>query len=86
MNAHLGRVLKNGSQDYDQVGQLAQAIQEVTLAYVDQGYTGQNSANAALEHGITLEVVEHSFGWVALFRCLARDYERLSETLAGFSV
>jgi transposase len=46
-------------QDRDQVGQLAQAIlevsnQEVTLAYVDQGYTGQNPANAALEQGIAL--------------------------------
>ena len=93
-------------QDRDQVGQLAQAIQEVsnqevTLAYVDQGYTGQNPANAALEHGITLEVVklpeakrgfvllprrwvvERSFGWAARFRRLARDYERLPETLAG---
>ena len=50
-------------QDRDQVGQLAQAIQEVsnqevTLAYVDQGYTGQNPAAAALEHGIALEVVK----------------------------
>ncbi|MBL8434830.1 MAG: transposase [Zoogloea sp.] len=46
--------------DQDQVGQLAEAIQEmsnqeVTLAYVDQGYTGQNPANAALEQGIALE-------------------------------
>ena len=93
-------------QDRDQVGQLAQAIQEVsnqevTLAYVDQGYTGQNPAAAALEHGIALEVVklpeakrgfvllprrwvvERSFGWAARFRRLARDYERLPETLAG---
>jgi transposase len=28
-------------------------------------------------------VVERSFGWAARFRRLARDYERLSETLAG---
>lgn len=28
-------------------------------------------------------VVERSFAWVARFRRLARDYERLSETLAG---
>jgi len=28
-------------------------------------------------------VVERSFGWVARFRRLARDYERLPETLAG---
>ena len=28
-------------------------------------------------------VVECSFGWLARFRRLARDYERLPETLAG---
>lgn len=28
-------------------------------------------------------VVERSFGWAARFRHLARDYEHLSETLAG---
>ena len=28
-------------------------------------------------------VVERSFAWLARFRRLARDYERLSETLAG---
>jgi transposase len=29
-------------------------------------------------------VVERSFGWVARFRRLARDYERLATTLAGY--
>jgi transposase len=29
-------------------------------------------------------VVERSFAWAARFRRLARDYERLSETLAGY--
>ena len=29
-------------------------------------------------------VVERSFAWAARFRRLARDYERLSPTLAGF--
>ncbi len=28
-------------------------------------------------------VVEQSFGWAARFRCLAREYERLPETLKG---
>jgi transposase len=93
-------------QDRDQVGQLAQAVQAVTgetveLAYVDQGYTGDNAAQAAQEHGLRLEVVklpeakrgfvllprrwvvERSFGWMARFRRLARDYERLPETLKG---
>jgi transposase len=27
--------------------------------------------------------IERSFGWVTRFRRLARDYERLPETLAG---
>jgi transposase len=31
-------------------------------------------------------VVERSFGWAARFRRLARDYERLPETLAGLHV
>ena len=29
------------------------------------------------------DLVERSFGWVNRFRRLARDYERLPETLAG---
>ncbi len=29
-------------------------------------------------------VVERTFGWLARFRRLARDYERLTETLAGW--
>lgn len=29
-------------------------------------------------------VVEHSFGWMARFRRLARGYERLPQTLAGW--
>jgi transposase len=31
-------------------------------------------------------VVERSFAWLARFRRLARDYERLPETLAGLHV
>jgi transposase len=93
-------------QDRDQVAALARAIQEVTgatveVAFVDQGYTGQEAAQAAQEQGIRLEVVkrpeaskgfvllprrwvvERSFGWASRFRRLARDYERLPETLVG---
>jgi transposase len=95
------------AQDREQVEELAQKIQEVTgdsveLAYVDQGYTGDDAKEAALQHGIKLEVVklsdttrqgfmllpkrwvvERSFAWTARFRRLARDYERMPETLAG---
>jgi transposase len=93
-------------QDRAQVGQLAAQVQEVTgqsveLAYVDQGYTGEQAAQDAAAHRIQLEVVklpqakkgfvllprrwvvERSFAWAARFRRLARDYERLPETLIG---
>jgi len=50
-------------QDRAQVEQLAAEIQEVTgesveLAYVDQGYTGEQPAKDAAAHGIQLEVVK----------------------------
>jgi transposase len=75
--------------------------ENVELAYVDQGYTGENAAQDAEKHGIRLEVIKHSeakrgfvllprrwvversFAWAASFRRLARDYERLAETLAA---
>ena len=93
-------------QDRAQVEALAEQIQEATgdsveVAFVDQGYTGEQPAADAEAHGIRLEVVklptakrgfvllprrwvvERSFAWMARFRRLARDYERLPETLAG---
>ena len=93
-------------QDRAQVAQLAQAVQEVSgesveVAFVDQGYTGEQPAQDAQAQGIRLEVVklpeakrgfvllprrwvgERSFAWMARFRRLARDYERLPQTLAG---
>lgn len=50
-------------QERAQVGHLAQEIQEVTgdkveVAFVDQGYTGEESAAQASAHGIRLEVVK----------------------------
>lgn len=50
-------------QDRAQVGELAQAVQDVTgqsveLAYVDQGYTGEAPAAEAKRHGLRLEVVK----------------------------
>jgi transposase len=93
-------------QDRAQVEELAHQVQAVTersveVAFVDQGYTGDQPARAAQGQGMQLEViklpeakkgfvllprrwvVERSFGWAARFRRLARDYERLPETLAG---
>ena len=51
-------------QDRVQVGELAQAVQEVAgqgveLAYVDRGYGGEEPSEAAKESGIWLEVVRH---------------------------
>src|SRR5207237_3992646 len=50
-------------QERAQVAELAEAVQEVTgehveVAFVDQGYTGEEAAEAAKEHGIRLEVVK----------------------------
>ena len=93
-------------QERAQVAELAEHVQEATgeaveVAFVDQGYTGEQPAQDAAAQGMRLEVVklptakrgfvllprrwvvERSFGWMARFRRLARDYERLPETLAG---
>jgi transposase len=107
-------------QDRAQVGALAAQIQAATgdtveIAFVDQGYTGDQPAADAQAHGIRLEVVklptskrglvalgghdvalgghfvllprrwvvERSSAWMARFRRLARDCERLSQTLVG---
>jgi transposase len=71
-------------QDRAQVEELAKAVQEATgesveLAYVDQGYTGEEPAEAAEEHGISLEVVkqpEAKRGFVLLPRrwVVERDF------------
>jgi transposase len=50
--------------DREQVGELAEAVQEATgesveLAYVDQGYSGEGADGEARAHGIRLEVVKH---------------------------
>ena len=93
-------------QERAQVAELAELVQDATgdsveVAFVDQGYTGEQAAEDAAQHGIRLEVVklptakrgfillprrwvvERSFAWLARFRRLARDYERLEDTLVG---
>jgi len=93
-------------QDRSQVQELAQQVQQITegsveVAFVDQGYTGEQPAQDAAAERIRLEVVklpeakkgfvllprrwvvERSFAWTTRFRRLARDYERLAETLVG---
>jgi transposase len=51
-------------QERARVGELAEAVQEATgesveLAYVDQGYAGEQPAEEAAAHGMRLEVVKH---------------------------
>jgi transposase len=58
------KVTAANEQDRAQVADLAQALQEVTgenvqVAFVDQGYTGEKPAEAAAEHGLRLEVIKH---------------------------
>jgi transposase len=101
------RVTAASDQDRDQVAELAAEVQEVCgqavrVAFVDQGYTGDQPAADAAAHGIDLVVVAHAepkrgfvllprrwvvertFGWLARFRRLARDYERTAGVLAGW--
>jgi transposase len=101
------RVTAASEQERGQVADLAADLQAATgqtvsLAFVDQGYTGDQPAADAAVHGITLAVVqlaeakkgfvllprrwvvERSFGWLARFRRLARDYERTAAVLAGW--
>lgn len=101
------KVTPANEQDRAQVKELAQAVQQATgenvqLAFVDQGYTGEQALADAAESKMKLEVVKHheakrgfvllprrwvverSFAWAARFRRLARDYERLALTMAGY--
>ena len=100
------KVTPANQDDRTQVEALSQELQEavghsVQIAFVDQGYTGENAAQQAEKHGIQLcvvkleeakrgfvllpkrWVVERSFAWATRFRRLAKDYERLPETVAG---
>jgi hypothetical protein len=86
------RVTAASEQDRAQVTELATQVQAVTghtveVAFVGQGYTGDEPLEAAAKKGLVLLprrwVVERSFAWTARFRRLARDYERLPQMLAG---
>ena len=100
------RVAPADAQERAEVGERAEAVQEATgwnveLAWVDQGYTGDDPLEEAEARGIELAVVrlreakkgvvllprrwvvERSFAWATRFRRLAKDYERLPETVAG---
>jgi transposase len=75
-NLLAAHVTPANEQDRAQVAQLAATVQDLTgenvqIAYVDQGYTGDAPFSDALEHGIVLEVIKHpamSRGFVLLPR------------------
>lgn len=57
------KVTPANEQDRAQVGELVESVQAVTrkrvkIAFVDQGYTGQEPAQAAAHHGVELCVVK----------------------------
>lgn len=56
--------MPTGRGNREEVAALAEQVQEVTggtveLAYVDQGYTEPNAAEAAQQHGVKLKVIKH---------------------------
>ena len=58
------KVTPANEQDREQVADLARAVQTTTgqnvqVAFVDQGYTGDMPAAAAVQQGLQLEVVKH---------------------------
>ena len=58
------RVGPANEDDRKELEKLSEEIQKATgenveLAYVDQGYTGEKASESAAEHGIRLEVVKH---------------------------
>jgi transposase len=78
------RVSPANENDRKEVKKLSEEIQQATgenveLAYVDQGYTGEKASDSAAEHGIRLEVVkqeEAKRGFVLLPRrwVVERDF------------
>jgi len=95
--------------DRTQVEALCDAVQEVTgqnvqVAFVDAGYSGQEAEKQAQPYAVRLEVVklpqatrgfvllpkrwvvERSFAWATRFRRLAKDYERLPETVKSLHI
>jgi len=57
------KITPANEQERAQVGELARDVQEVTgenvqVAFVDQGYTGEQPAAAAAEHGMRLAVIK----------------------------
>lgn len=61
----INRLGQVNQQEQHQVAESAEAVQEVTnenvtLAYLEQGYTGDEAGEGAAAQGIRLEVVRHA--------------------------
>jgi transposase len=64
LRGHMETISERFERDKAAFLTLAEEVQQVTggsveLAFVDQGYTGSNAAEAAEQHGLRLEVVKH---------------------------
>ncbi len=102
----VARATPANEQERAQVAALVEEVQAVTgntveVAFVDQGYTGEDPAAEADARGVELVVVSlpeakrgfvllprrwvvaRSFAWATRFRRLAKDDERLPETVVG---
>lgn len=55
-----------------------------TKSYVDGGYQGKFIDWAKTVHDVIVEVVERTLAWLSRCRRLARDYERLEQTVRSF--
>lgn len=80
------KVTPANEQDRAQVGELTAAVQEATgenveVACVDQGYTGEKPAEEAATHGVRLEVVKLAEANAALCCCPGDEWS--NDPLAG---
>ena len=71
-------------QDRGQVGKLAEAEQAAAAHGIELMVVEHTEAKRGFVLLARRWVVERSIGWAARLRRLARDYERLAQTLAGF--
>ena len=71
-------------QDRGQVGKLAEAVQAAAAHGIELMVVKHTEAKRGFVLLARRWVVERSIGWAARLRRLARDDERLAQTLAGF--
>jgi transposase len=88
--AQLARAVQSVTEQNVEVAFVDQGYtgKEPAAAAAEEGIDLEVVKHHQAKHGFVLLprrwVVERSFGWAARFRRLARDYERLATTLAGY--